>query len=78
MTAEEILAICAVATVLGGIFLWVTRSTLAPFKILIAANNDIMTSLKELVANHTDRLDDHGQRITKIETKHSVRHPGED
>ena len=74
---EDILAICAFLTVLGGIFLWANRAMLAPFKVLISANTDAMQSLKDLVAVHGDKLEDHGERIAKIETKHAVRHPGE-
>lgn len=77
MTTDQILAGCAVATVLGGIFAFTNRANLAPFKVLIKSNTDAMESLHTLVDKHTDRLEDHGQRIASIEAKHKVHHPGE-
>jgi uncharacterized sodium:solute symporter family permease YidK len=77
ITPEDILASCAVVTVLAGLFLWANKSMLAPFKVLISANTDAMQSLKELVTVHAEKIDDHGERIAKIEAKHSVRHGGE-
>jgi hypothetical protein len=77
MTTDQVLAGCAVATVLGTIFAVANRLNLAPFKILIKSNTDAMESLHTLVDKHTERLDNHGERIAKIEVRHSLHHPGE-
>jgi len=73
-TIEAIGVACAVLTIIGGIFLWANRMTLAPFKILIASNTMAMEELKKLNATHQEQLDDHQDRIVKIETKHFARH----
>jgi hypothetical protein len=74
--AELVLAICAALTVLGGLFIWLTRVTLEPFKILIQSNTKAMTDIANVVSIHADKIEDHGVRLTAIETKHAVRHGG--
>jgi len=77
ISAETVLAACAVTTIIGGIFMWAVKLSLAPFKELIRSNTQAMTDLKELVMGHTERLDNQETRIVKIETKHSMYHRGE-
>ncbi len=77
MKPDEILAVCAVATLLGALFVWLNRANLAPFKILIKSNTEAMQSLHTLVDQHTAKLEDHGERIACIEAKHTVHHIGE-
>lgn len=56
---------------------WAMRSTVAPLKVVIQNNTAAMERIIHKLDDHDDRLDDHGNRITAIETKHAMRHPNE-
>ena len=71
---DVVVAICALVTVLSGVLMWINRAQLAPFKVLIAANTMAMEKIDISIDKLTDKLLEHGDRITVIETKHAVRH----
>jgi uncharacterized protein involved in tolerance to divalent cations len=77
VTSDSILAICTILGVLGSLFVWANKLNLAPFKVLVKSNTDAMQSLRELIAVHETKIEEHGERIATIEAKHSVRHGGE-
>lgn len=65
------------AGLLGGLTAWAIRATVAPIKVAIENNTIVMTRVIDKLDEHDVKLDDHGNRITKIETKHSMRYPDE-
>jgi len=76
-TAEIIGSGCALLTVFGTVFVWAIRSAMAPVKISIDNNTQVIERITGKLDQHDETLDDHGARIVRIETKHSMKHPGE-
>jgi F420-0:gamma-glutamyl ligase len=72
-----VLATCAVVTIVSGALVYMNKSNLKPFKVLISSNTKAMESIAEVVKNHSIELKDHDERIVKIETKHGIHHPSE-
>jgi esterase/lipase len=77
VSIENVAAISVIGTAIGGVFTYLMRSTLAPFKVLIGNCTEAMQDLKKAVETHASKIEDQGSRITAIETKHSVHHKGE-
>ena len=62
---EMVIAISAVVTILGGVFLWLIRAILDPIKQLIKSNTE---AVKQVV----EKLDAHEERLQCVETKVAV------
>lgn len=72
--AEIFGTILAVSSALAGLIVWVIKALLAPFKVVIENNTRVMERIEAKLEDHSDMLDEHGNRLTKIETAHRVIH----
>lgn len=70
------------AGIVGGV-LWLVASKLAPmeramvgyvekFEAIVANNTKALERIETVITRHDDVLDDHADRITRLETTHSV------
>jgi len=59
---------------IGGLVMWSIRMTIAPLKVVIENNTKAMERILNRVDEHDIRIDDHGVRISVIETKHEASH----
>ena len=75
-------SITTIVSVIGGI-LWLIASKLAPIEkamllyiekleVIIGNNTRAMDRIEAVVARHDSTLDDHSDRLTRIETVHHV------
>lgn len=62
------------ASLLAGLVIWVIKVLMAPLKVVIENNTRVMERIEAKLDDHSDTLDDHGNRLTKIETEHNVYH----
>lgn len=80
---EGIALICSVVATGAGGLVWVVRSMMKPLQVTVEANQrdmigaierntDALHEIKVLVKEHEVRLDEHNNRITRIEVKHEV------
>jgi hypothetical protein len=71
-TAAIIAASCAIATIIGGLAAWSLRMTVKPLSVVIENNTKAMDRVTEILDTHGAKLEDHGTRITRIETVHEM------
>jgi hypothetical protein len=79
MSIENTISIALTAIgMLAALIVWAMRATVAPLKVVIQNNTSAMERIITKLDDHDDKLDDHGNRITRIETTHRVRHGDEE
>ena len=64
--------IIAGLAVIGGIVIWAIRSTTAPLSVVIDNNTKALDRVTGILDDHTVKLEDHGERLVKIETVHEM------
>ena len=64
--------IVAASAVIGGLALWAIRSTIAPLSVVIDNNTKALDRVTGILDEHTVKLEDHGERLVKIETVHEM------
>jgi hypothetical protein len=74
ISVETLGVIFGIAATLGALIVWAIRASLAPMKELIVNNTDALGRIADTLEMHTNKLENHGERIAVIETKHRVRH----
>ena len=62
--------IIAGLAVIGGIVIWAIRSTTAPLSVVIDNNTKALDRVTGILDEHSVKLEDHGERLVKIETVH--------
>jgi len=76
MSISDIVTIAGVSlTAIGavsGVVVWLMRSTLAPLQVVIENNTAAINKVLEKVDDHDVKLEDHGNRLVKIETTHAL------
>ena len=78
MSSSEIIgSAVGVAGLMGALFAWAIKAVMAPIKVSIDNNTRVIERISDKLEAHDERLDDHGNRIVAIETKHRVRHGNE-
>lgn len=73
-TLELVGIVLTAASLLAGLVVWVIKALMAPLKVVIENNTRVMERIEAKLEDHSDTLDDHGNRLTKIETEHRVIH----
>lgn len=68
--AGVIVSICAVV---GGAFTWVIKAIIKPMQVTLDNNTEAMEKLSNTIDKLDGRLDDHDQRIERIETIQTMR-----
>jgi hypothetical protein len=61
---------------LGGLVAWSMKMTVAPLRVVIENNTKAMERIINKIDEHDEKLDDHGVRLSIIETKHEANHGG--
>ena len=64
--------IIAGLAVIGGLVIWAIRSTTAPLSVVIDNNTKALDRVTGILDEHTVKLEDHGERLVKIETVHEM------
>ena len=64
--------IIAGLAVIGGLVIWAIRSTTAPLSVVIDNNTKALDRVTGILDDHTVKLEDHGERLVKIETVHEI------
>lgn len=69
---ETIAALVGVAAVIGALAVWAMTAIIAPLNVVIENNTQAMNRVISTLDSHTEKLEDHGNRIVKIETIHEI------
>ena len=72
--AELVGIVLAVASALAGLIVWIVKALLEPLQRVVENNTRVMERIEAKLDEHTDTLDEYGNRITKMETKHQMIH----
>ena len=64
--------IIAGLAVIGGLVIWAIRSTTAPLSVVIDNNTKALDRVTGILDEHSVKLEDHGERLVKIETVHEM------
>lgn len=72
--AEIVGTVLAIASALAGLIIWVVKVLLEPMKTVVENNTRVMERIEAKLDDHSDTLDEHGNRLTRIETAHRVIH----
>jgi len=62
---------------MAALVIWVIKAVVAPLRVSLDNNSAVMERVMAKLDEHDGTLDDHGNRITRIETAHSHYHKGE-
>lgn len=65
------------ASMMAALITWVIKAVVAPLRVSLDNNTNVMERVIRKLDEHDDTLDDHGNRITRIETAHGHYHKGE-
>lgn len=74
---ELIAVVLTAASMMAALVVWVIKAVVAPLRVSLDNNTNVMERVIRKLDEHDDTLDDHGNRITRIETAHSHYHKGE-
>ena len=75
MTPEAILGIGLTSIgMIAALVMWAIKATVAPLKTVIEYNTKVIEHVMGKIEDHGETLDEHGNRLTAIETVHRVRH----
>jgi hypothetical protein len=77
ISVSEAGILTGILATLFSLVVWVFRASLTPFKIVIQNNTEVMKRIIEELDKHRGLIGDHSERLVRIETKHSERHPNE-
>ena len=71
---ELIAVVLTAASMMAALVVWVIKAVVAPLRVSLDNNSAVMERVLAKLDAHDDVLDEHGNRITRIETKHKMIH----
>lgn len=74
---ELIAVVLTAASMMAALVIWVIKAVVAPLRVSLDNNTQVMERVLAKLDAHDEAIDDHGNRITRIETAHSHYHKGE-
>lgn len=71
---EMIGIVLTAVSMMAALVVWVIKAVVAPLRVSLDNNSAVMERVLAKLDAHDEAIDDHGNRITKIETAHEHFH----
>lgn len=71
---ELIGIVLTAASMMAALVVWVIKAVVAPLRVSLDNNSAVMERVLAKLDAHDEAIDNHGNRITRIETKHKMIH----